>query len=197
MNQAVLNISRNDKFLLILDLPKILKSHINTFYGKSYNADTIQFTCYGSPVPSVKVPSIDIPYGGQVLKTTSSSRPSYGDLSISFLVDNGWKNYWILWQWINLFNDQRSGETVLNYKFSDQERLHTNRTSMLDLVSEFTTIALDEYNNKIISFRFNHAFPTSLSEINFSHQEASQISCKVNFSFNQIHAEPLVPNINS
>ena len=105
MNQATLNRSRNDKFIMVLDLPKAMKNSFDPVLGSTYKIDPIQFSIYGSPVPLISVPEKDIPFGGQVLRTSSFSRPAYNPLSIKFLVDNNYKNYWTLWKWINLYND--------------------------------------------------------------------------------------------
>jgi hypothetical protein len=192
MNQAVLNRARNDKFLLILDLPKIFKGKYDNLLKSDFHPDTVQYTCYGSPVPTVSVPAIDIPFGGQVLKASSISRPSYTGLSVPFVVDNGWKNYWILWKWINLFNDQKSGIPVFNYKTKDDSAgPNAVQNSMYDFVTSITTYALDEFNNRIIGFKYTHAFPVSLSDVKLSHQDPSEIICNVSFSFNQVHANLL------
>ena len=113
MNQSVLNRSRNDKFLFVMDLPKELKNRTDFVLGKDFNADRIQFTTYGSPVPSVSIPSVPVPFGGQVHNTSSMSRPAYQPLTLKFLIDNGYKNYWILWQWLNLFNDNETSTTEI------------------------------------------------------------------------------------
>lgn len=199
MNQAVLNRARNDKFQLVLDLPKIMKPMTDLVLQSGYEADRIQFTCFGSPVPSINIPHIDVPFGGQVYKTSSNSRPSYPPLTISFMVDNGWKNYWILWKWLDQFNQATDGSTA--YNFGDRaepvaiipDRVHI---PMKDMVSKFSTFVLDEYNNRIISFDYSHVFPTSLSEINFSHQDPSEITCKVSFAYYQIRST-LLKNVDS
>jgi hypothetical protein len=192
MNQAVLNRARNDKFLLVLDLPKYLKGKLDPKLKEYLSIDNLQYTCYGSPVPSITIPSIDIPFGGQTLKISSHTRPSYQGLTIPFVLSNGWKNYWILWKWLNLFNDYKNGISMFNYTSKDKEPpIGTVQNSMLDFVSSITTYALDEYNKRIMSFKYTHAFPTALSEVNFSHQDPTEIMSKVTFSFNQVHVDIL------
>ena len=102
MQQPVLNRSRSDKFAFVLDLPKALKDQVNSVLDIT-NADPVQFTTFGSPVPAVSVPDINLAYAGQSYHTSSNSRPAYPPLNIKFLVDNGYQNYWILWKWLNLF----------------------------------------------------------------------------------------------
>jgi hypothetical protein len=125
------------------------------------------------------------------------SRPEYNPLNIKFLVDNGYKNYWVLWNWMNLFNDaQRSSSEITK----GIDLLNTNtkdprvENPVKDYVSIFTIYGLDEYNNKIIGFEYNNAFPINLGELNFSNQDPSEINCSVTFAFNQLKVN-LVKNI--
>jgi hypothetical protein len=191
MNQAILNKTRNDKFLMVLDLPKYLKTRYDKMLRSTLDADFIQFTTYGSPVPSISVPSIDVNFDGQTYKTSSMSRPAYSPLNVKFFIDNGYKNYWIIWTWLNLFNDSKDSSSQI---YMEKMRNNLNpklEIPMDELVSTFSVYALDEYNKKIMRFKYTHAFPTSLSEINFSHQDPSEISCTAGFAFNQLHVELL------
>jgi len=197
MNQAILNRARNDKFQLILDIPKYMKNIVDPVLQEIYNADKLQFSCYGSPVPAINIPSIDVGFGGQVYKTPSNSRPSYPPLVVTFMVDNGWKNYYTLCKWLNMFNDQQNSESSYNFKKTDEvlDRVAVRNTIPLsDLVSRFRTYALDEYNKRIMSFEYTHVFPISLSEITFSHQDPSEIQCKVSFAYFQFYPE-IVKNV--
>lgn len=191
MNQAILNKTRNDKFLMVLDVPKYLKEKYDTVLKKTYNADQIQFTTYGSPIPSINVPSIDVNYDGQTYKASSLSRPAYAPLNVKFFIDNGYKNYWILWTWLNLFNDAKDSSSIVSMQEMRRNNNPKLEIPMSELVSTFTIYAMDEYNNKIMAFKYKHAFPTSLSEINFSHQDPSEISCVASFAFNQLHVDLL------
>lgn len=194
MNQTALNRSRNDKFIMVLDLPTAMKDSYDSVLQTSFRADPLQFSIYGSPVPQITVPDISIPFGSQVLKTSSFSRPAYNPLNIKFLVDNGYKNYWILWKWLNLFNDFK--KSTSNITTAIDAPIHGNRDATIkhpitDYTSQFSIFALDEFNNKIISFTYNNAFPTNLGEINFSNQDPSEINCNVSFAFNQLQVKLL------
>lgn len=198
MFQSNLNRSRNDKFILIIDLPKALKNSYDRTSEDFFNIDPLQLSIYGSPVPQISIPPINVPFGGQVYKTSSFTRPEYNPLNIKFLVDNGYKNYWTLWNWLNLFNDAKTSSSKahksIDYNITGKDIDLTN--PMSDYISNFSIYGLDEYNNKIISFFYKNAFPTNLSELNFSNQDPSEINCNVTFVFNQLHVE-LVKNINS
>ena len=199
MYQSALNRSRNDKFILILDLPLALKSNYDSTLNQNLKIDSLQFAIYGSPVPAISVPAIDIPFGGQVHKTSSMSRPAYDPLNVKFLVDNGYNNYWILWKWLNLFNDSKKSftniTTSIDSTISPAIKDPTIINPLSKYVSNFTIYGLDEFNNKIISFAYKNVFPTTLSELNFSNQDPSEINSSVTFVFDQLNVE-LLKNVN-
>jgi hypothetical protein len=176
---------------MVLDIPKYLKQTYDVELKRKYNADQIQFTTYGSPIPSVSVPSIDVPFDNQVYKASSLSRPAYQPLNVKFFIDNGYKNYWVIWKWLNLFNDAKTSKSEVHMEYMNNNKNAKLENPMQELVSTFSIFALDEYNNKIVQFKYNHVFPVSLSEINFSHQDPSEISCTASFAFNQMNVELL------
>ena len=193
MQQPVLNRSRSDKFAFVLDLPKALKDQVNSVLDIT-NADPVQFTTFGSPVPAVSVPDINLAYAGQSYHTSSNSRPAYPPLNIKFLVDNGYQNYWILWKWLNLFNDASDSVTNINAATVSNDNIRLSNP-LSDYSSTFSLFALDEYNNKIIEFKYTSAFITGLSPIEFSFQNPDQIVCNATFVFNQLKVD-LITDIN-
>jgi hypothetical protein len=194
MNQTVLNRSRNDKFIMVLDLPLAMKSINDSILGTNFSINPLQFSIYGSPVPQITVPDINLPFGGQVHKISSNSRPAYNPLTIKFLVDNGYKNYWILWNWLNLFNDSKSSTSNITEAYNTpiyDNKLPVLKNAVNKYTSQFSIFSLDEFNNKIVSFTYTNAFPTALGEINFSNQDPSEINCTVTFAFNQLNVDLL------
>jgi len=188
MHQSVLNRARLDKFTLVLDLPIALKRTADPILETLPNANTIQFTCFGSPTPSIEVPSIDTPFGGQTLKVSSHSRPAYRPLRLSFKVDNGYKNWWILWRWMDLFNQSlKSTSEITSVVLNGSKPVHP----VTDYLTTFTTFAAEEYNRNIMSFVYYGARIVSLSEISYSHQDANEITCQAMFDFNQFNAKLL------
>lgn len=200
MNQTVLNQARRDKFILLLDLPSALKDLSDPILAKKYSADQIQFMVYGSPVPKIDIPSIDLKFGGQSMKVSSYARTSYPILSLNFIIDNGYQNYWILWKWLNLFNhyENSSSEiTINNASYFDKTEDNIKLKNLLSkYCTTFTLFGLDEYNNKIISFKYTDVFITSLNEINYSHQDPALVTSSVSFAYNQLFVD-LLENINS
>jgi hypothetical protein len=193
MLQSALNRSRSDKFLLVLDIPVALKEQYSSTLESNFKVNSIQFSVIGAPTPTIAVPEIDIAYGGQVYKTSSFSRKAYNPLAVKFLIDNGYKNYFTIWKWLNLLNDYKksTSDAVTTDQFSNPPSLVKLSNPMSHYTSNFTIYGLDEFNNKIISFVYTHAFPTSLSEINFSSQDPNEISSTVSFVFNQLEVNLL------
>ena len=194
MLQPPLNRSRNDKFILVLDIPKALKNTFTQGFGDYFNADPLQISIFGSPVPSISVPSIKVPYGGQSYQTSSFSRPEYGQLNVKFLVDNNYKNYWILWSWLNLLNDAKKSTSEAHSAITELNSFNKEsvlKNPMTDYSTRFWIYGIDEYNKRIISFEYTNAFPTNLSELNYSNQDPTEINCNVSFVFNQLHVDLL------
>ena len=157
-----------------------------------YNPDSIQFSVYGTPVPRITVDSIDASYAGQVHRNTSYSRPTYSPLTLGMTINNNYSNYWLLWSWLNLWNDTQTG-------FFDGST-NTNRilnpiinpaTSIQDYVTTFEIFGLDEYNNKIIKFTYKNVILTELSEIEFSYRNTEEIGCTATFVFDQLYVNLL------
>jgi hypothetical protein len=198
MNQSVLNRARIDKFNLILDLPNAIKQSVDPIIKDKFKADTIQFSVYGSPVPKIQIPEIKLPYGGQNAYVSSHTRPAYPPLTLSYLIDNGYQNYWILWKWLNLFNDQNLSTSDISNPPEGYNIWHhysDSATPLSDYQSSFCLYALDEFNNPIVAFKYSNAFITGLSELNYLHQDAKEITGTVTFAYDQLTVD-LLNNVN-
>ena len=190
VQQSILNKNRKDKFLLVLNLPNILKkvdkSSLGDRASKYLNLDSLQYSIYGSVVPNTTIPEIDMPYSGQVAKYTSYARPQYTAVTVNFTVDNGFNNWWVLWYWLNLINNSTEGTynydnlpDGLSYK-----NIHSYETNI-------TVYGLDEYNNKKIQFDYLRAFITGLGEITYNYRDTEQIESTFTFAFSQLKPQLL------
>lgn len=184
MRQSILNKSRKDKFLLILNIPRILrgvnKIDQNERESKYFNLDSLQYSVYGTVVPSITVPSVETPFGGQVAKFTSYNRPSYSPITVNFTVDNGFNNWWVIWSWLDLINNSKTGKyDSTNISPGDPVRV-TNSYQ-----TDITIFGLDEYDNKVIQFDYSNAFVTSLGEINYNYRDPEQMESSFSFDFSQ------------
>ena len=187
--QSILNKSRKDKFLLVLNIPNALKT-INLSVNdqrKTFNLDlnSLQYSVYGNIVPDVVINPIALNFGGQPLKVTTYQRESYSNITVNFAVDNGYNNWWVLWKWLNYINDAKmsvSNKDGLEVKGID--RMHDYQTLI-------TVYGLDEYNNQKIKFDYHKAFITNLQGFKYSYQDATQLESSFTFAFSQLGAELL------
>lgn len=198
-NQSFLNKNRKDKFIMVLSLPK---AFIRSF--SDLNIRELQLSVYGTPVPKISIPSTEAGFFGHQLKVTTQSRLPYDPISVSFTVDNEFKNYWILWKWLDLINDSR--DSGMNEYFSKYQEIKTkdnitqidssvivNKDQGMsiyhDYMTDMTIYGLDEYNNKRIKFIYKQAFITDLSELSYNYRVPDEMESTATFAFSQLHAE--------
>lgn len=185
--QSILNKSRNDKFLLVFDVPPILKTFAKPFNSKrdavSVIPDSVQFSIFGTVVPEITVPAVENRYAGNTLYVSSNSKNSYPPVNVKFAIDNQYNNYWTIYQWLNLLHDQvegryNAGNIQVDRNFSDYQ-------------TNLTIYGLDEFDNKVIKFTYTKAFPTSVDTIDYNYQGGEEIVSGFVFVYSQMHVELL------
>lgn len=186
MNQSPLNKNRNDKFILVLNLPEILKE-INdntTRNNNRINSNSLEMSVFGTVTPSMKVNSTTINYGAQSIKVSSHAREPYDDINLDFKIDNEFKNYWVIYKWLDILNDIKRGtfnnDNIINIKGSEYLQAYS---------STFTIYGLNEYEERKIQFDYIGAFPTNLSEIKWNYGDPSEISANATFSFTRMESK--------
>jgi hypothetical protein len=193
--QSVLNKQRLDKFRLVLTLPNVLRdlnsSDWKVTADELINRDSLQFSLHGATIPEVSIPSKILPTQGQSVKVTSQSREPYVPVTCKFVIDNRFRNYWVLWKWLEMINDPRhSGmddSLALENPSRDIGQLkHHNTTDFWGYQTKISIFPLDEYNKDMCEFIFYNAFITKLSGVIFSYQDATQAECDFTFDFGQM-----------
>ena len=172
-------------------------------------------------MPEISVPSLTVPQFAQHLKVSSHRREAFSDVTVNFNIDNEFNNYWYIYRWLDILNDQHTakyddhGVGTSNspggeYRANDDEGMlpspytrdkdvygrplgqnHTDPDILKDYSSTFTLYGLSEYNKNIVQFTYLQAFPISLGEINYNYQDSSEISSNFTFSFSQINVNLL------
>lgn len=188
IKQSVLNKAKKDKFLLVFQLPNaLLESNARENpdrLDEKIVHDSLQFSIFGTVVPTVQVNTVEQQYSGQVFKFTGFHRPQYSNVQINFVIDNQFNNYWVIYKWINLMNHNR--EAFFN---KDQDPLI--RSPFQDYSTNFTVYGLDEYDNRKIQFDYIGVVPVSLGSINYNYQDPTQIDSTFEFSFSQLNTKLL------
>lgn len=181
--QSVLNRTGKDKFLLVLNLPPVLRKQ--SLANDLINLEPLQISIYGSVVPSSQVPSTEVRFGGQSYNVTSYSRPNYPPLVVNFVIDNKFRNYWLLWKWLSILNDPRTSlYTGTDSKLETwKDRLDSG--SLKEYQTNLSVIGLNEYNQYSIEFIYYNAFITNLGGINYNYRDSEIIESTVEFQFSQ------------
>jgi hypothetical protein len=182
--QSVLNVPSNDKFLLVLNLPTILKQRAQT--DSTISLEPLEVKVYGTIVPSIIVPSTEVRFGGQSHHVSSYSRPAYPPLDVNFVIDNGFKNYWLLWKWLSILNDPLGSYYSGTPLDAQPYKTLIQSGSIAEYCTTFSIFGLDEYNNQIIEFIYYNAFITNLGPINYNYRDTNYIESTVQFQFSQL-----------
>jgi len=181
--QSPLNVASKDKFILVLTLPKILREMSKT--DPDLDIDSVQISVHGSIVPDITVPAIEVDWAGQTLNFSSHHRPNHPPVTVNFVVDNDYKNYYVLWRWLAVLNDPR----LSVYDGTPGWKMNPNVALESGMVNEYQTtfsiLALDEYNETVVEFVYHNAFITSLRGISYSYRDGEILETTAEFQFNQ------------
>lgn len=192
--QSVLNKQRSDKFRLILNLPKVLRNLDTTDFTvmqqNLLNLDTIQFSLFAANIPDVSIPSKDVTFHGQTMRVTSQTRTPYDPINCKFGVDNRFRNYWVLWKWLDALNNAKT--SLMDVELSDtsvsvpQLGQIPTKSNFWDYQAVISLTPLDEYNQAMCEFKFYNAFITKLAGLNFNYQSSEELACDFTFTFGQM-----------
>lgn len=189
--QSVLNRSSKDKFILVLNLPILLKKQSVT--NKKISIDPLQISVNGTIVPTIQVPANEVRFAGQSYNVSSHARPNYEPLTVNFIVDNNFANYWNLWYWLNTLNTAResvyAGTNSRNLTINDR----IDQGNLLEYQTNLSIFSLNEYNQRIVEFKYYNAFITSLGSINYNYKDSDIIETTATFQFSQLDMQLLSP----
>ena len=187
MQQAMLNKSRADKFLLVFDVPPILRDINKNFTQDQSNttliSDSVQFSIFGAAVPEITVAAQETRYAGSTLYVSSHSKDPFPPVTVQFNIDNEYKNYWVIYQWLNLLHDQYEG------RYNQRELNLSKDPDFRDYQTNLTIFGKDEFNNNRIKFTYTKAFPTTIEAVNYNYQNADEITSGFTFVYSQLHTE--------
>lgn len=189
--QSPFNLSRKDKFTLVLNVPNALKN-INSHFldgADNINLDLLQFAVHGTVVPPIRVPSANARYAGQTFAQTSHSRDPYDPLTVGFTVDNRFTNYWVIYMWLNMLNNDKTGLYDQN-NLTQGATIYT-KNPQSQYKANISIFALDEYNKRIMEFKYTDAFPTNLNGIEYSYRDATELESSFTFEYSQLIVTPL------
>jgi len=201
--QSPFNKSRKDKFLMVLTLPPALKKISKKFErtGNTVMPDTLQFSVYGAIVPEINIPPINVRYAGQTLAASSHSRNPYDPNSVNFTVDNRFNNYWVIYRWLDILNDDKTGtydeDGLVDPAKLKGRTIDAKGIPNMEYRSDITIYALDEYNKRTMEFLYTNAFPISLAGIDYNYRNPEEIESSFTYSYSQLLINPVTSSIES
>jgi hypothetical protein len=180
--QSQLNVTRQDKFILVMTIPDILKPILKkeNRVCNGGNLERLEMSIWGFVVPELQINKIQIPYSGQTLKFSGHSRPSVPTVSVNYTVDNRFDNYYILYKWLDIQNDEIYSQ--FDYKGMNPE----SRGHLCDYATTFTVYAIDEYNKPTAKWDYIGAFPTILGAVNANYRDSKEMESTFSFDCSQI-----------
>ena len=184
MEQSQFNKARSDKFLLVLDIPEALRA-IDTREARGNNlvdSKSITYSVFATQIPDVQVHDTETKFSGQAFHFTSHHRPEYGNVTVKFTIDSQFKNYWVVYKWINILNNNQDG-------FFDAEGLSIADNPFEAYSTTATLYGLDEYDKKKIQFDFIGVVPVKLGGINYDYRTEDEIETFLEYSFSQMVAK--------
>lgn len=184
--QSHLNKARDDKFLMVFDIPPMLKNYnrkTEKDRGKdTFITDSVQFSIYGTAIPEIIVPGVETKYSGNTLYVSSHAKASYPPISVKFKIDSRYNNYYTIYKWLNLLHDEYEG------------RFNTDDYPV-EVINDYkipiSVYALDEHNNKVMEFIYTDAFPISIDGIEYDYQAGEELVSGFTFVYSQIHVTPV------
>jgi len=163
---AIDNTPENKNFLSPLGFKFTIKKapHVN-FFIQNVNIPSISITNVNVGNPFVKIPH-------------SGEQMEFGDLQITFKVDEDMANYLELFNWIVSLGkpDNYTGYAAL----AAQPLI-----SGLGISSDISLIILDSHKNSNMEIIYRDAFPISLGNLDFNTVDSSvdYISCTASFKY--------------
>jgi hypothetical protein len=185
--QSVLNRPSTDKFILILNLPHIIKGEVQD--KDRLKIDPLQISVYGSVVPQIEIPAIPVPHGGQTYNITSITRPNYTPLEVNFVVDSEFSNYWVLWKWLAALNHPRESGYI-GAQGNDRKEL-AKKIGQAEYETTVTLLGLNEYNKAVIEFTYFNSFITNLGGINYNYRENQIVESSFRLQYSQFDVKLL------
>ena len=146
--------------------------------------DSLQFSIYGVVVPEVAVTDVESKFSGQTFHFTSHKRPAFDNVKVKFTIDNRFNNYWVIYKWINLLNNNKEG-------FFHAEDIPIVEQPYELYSTNVSLFGLDEYDKRTIQFDFVGVVPVSIGAIDYNYRENKELETEFQFSFSQLIAKLL------
>lgn len=185
--QAPVNKALIDKWIFLFNIPNAMRRLIADKTSKgNIIPNSVQFSLKTVNIPEIEVPAISQRYASGNLHVSSHSKNPFGPLNIGFDVDNEFKNWSTIYEWLNLLHDEKLA-------YPDPKRKIAKHINFESYWTNLAVIGLDEYNKVKIRFTFTQAFPTKIGGINYDYRQENKIDSTATFLFSQLYVD--YPNV--
>ena len=147
----------------------------NTLYGNHYRFNIERLPDLSFFVQSVSTPSVG---GGIALQTNPFStihhpgtQLSYGQFTVTYLVDANFKNYFSLYYWMKGYGFPHNYEEVERFRAQQlRNNIISPRASVADLEKTRATLSIltPDTSSIVAEILIEEVFPTELSSLNFA-----------------------------
>tara|TARA_R110000744_G_scaffold10369_8_gene32367 strand:+ start:12101 stop:12730 length:630 start_codon:yes stop_codon:yes gene_type:complete len=183
--QSIFNDATKDRFIMIIDIPSMLKDPRNPCKNIiKRNSYKLATTITGTVFPKIVVPQTNIQYAGSQMMVSSHTRAPYDTQVFSFNVINNWENYLVMQQWLNLLHNEVDGSWNTD-EMSDLVGDQVLDKDAIKYFSTFTVYIVDEMGKPVLKGTYTNAFPVGLSEISLKYEDSDEIRIDVEFGFSQ------------
>lgn len=176
--RAMPNVLQSDKWVFsfsnIPTLPdmydmRYFDSYIKSFVLPDYNVETI---------------NIDGPFGYTIRHPLGGSYPNKGlsQLQVEFKVSEDMLNYLVMFEWMK------------KLRYGDTNQSPDQLFRMFDCKAAHLT-TLDNQKRETARIKFTRLLPSSLSSLQMTYDQSSELSFTVNFSYEEISYELLDPMV--
>ena len=157
----------------------------------------VEYFCTSVNIPAVTLPDVDQPTRFKSIPLPGNPL-EYGDLSLSFMVDENLINYREIHGWMTGLGFPKSDTEFKNLQSSGTDRFPTTTTNTNNeigkgakygapseggIYSDAILTILTSKNNPVVEVRFRDIFPTSLSQLQYDQQVEDTQYLVANISF--------------
>jgi hypothetical protein len=141
----------------------------------------VEFFTQQLTIPDVSTSPVEVANPLKALYATGD-RLAYGDLDLSFVVDENMENYLEILNWLEGLGTPESTDQFKNLEKSDA-----------GLVSDIRVLIMNSHKNPNMEFLFTNAFPTSISslELDLSSADIAYPKASVTFRYDDMKVQKI------
>ena len=163
----------------------------------------VEFFTTAANIPDLSLSDVVIPTPFKQVPVLGQNL-TYGNLSITFIVDEFLENYRELHNWLTAIGFPKSREQFKNFRTTTSNNPSVDKVIKTDVTavgksipdsamySDGTITILSNKNNPIVEVRFSNMYPVSLGALEFNQQatdvEYMTVSADFTYQIYEIHA---------